>query len=80
MTHLLKGLFIKSKKKKDTAIFHCSDCGNDFKAHRQITREDFDDNDMAITTTYFPMKCPKCGNLATTTKSIQHYRVPCSVN
>ena len=75
----LKGLF-KKHELKDMAMFHCSDCGNDFKARRQITREDFDDDNLTNTTTCFPMKCPKCGSWATTQNAIQCYRVPCEAN
>ncbi len=72
-----KELFQK-KDAKDMAIFHCSDCGNDFEAKRYITRETFDDDNMTITTIYFPMKCPNCGEWATTQKTIQHYKMPCT--
>ena len=71
-----KRLF-QRKDAKDMAMFHCSDCGNNFEAQRQITRENFDDENLSITIIYFPSKCPKCGNWATTQKTIQTYRVPC---
>ena len=71
-----KELF-QMKVAKDMAMFHCSDCGNDFEAQRHITRENFDDENLSITMIYFPSKCPKCGNWATTQKTIQTYRVPC---
>lgn len=73
--HKLKGLFHKQNEEKDMALFHCSDCGNDFEAQRHITREDFDDENMSITMIYFPVKCPKCGNWAITPKTIQQYKV-----
>ena len=74
-------LFKKHKEKgqqEDTAMFHCSNCGNDFEAKRYITRETFDDDSMTITTIYFPMKCPNCGEWATTQKTIQQYKVSCT--
>lgn len=77
----LVNLFKKHKEKEqqeDTAIFHCSDCGNDFEAQRHITREDFDDKNLSITMFYFPARCPKCGNWATTPKTIQHFKVSCT--
>ena len=73
--HRLKGLFHKRKEEIDMALFHCSDCGNDFEAQRHIAREDFDDENLSITIVYFPAKCPKCGNWATTPKTIQQYKV-----
>lgn len=72
-----KELF-QRKDAKDMAIFHCSDCGNDFKARRYITREDYDDENLTVTLIYFPSKCPKCGNWATTQKTIQTFHVPCT--
>ena len=74
-----KELFQK-KDAKDMAIFHCSDCGNDFEAERHFmdsTLDDYGPTMTAITTIYYPSKCPKCGNWATTQKTIQTYRVPC---
>ena len=74
----LVNLFKKHKEKEqqeDTAMFHCSDCGNDFEAKRYVTRETFDDDNMTITTIYFPMKCPNCGDWASTQKTIQCYRM-----
>ena len=70
----LNGLF-KKHELKDKAMFHCSNCGNNFVAKRYITRETFDDDSMTITTIYFPMKCPNCGEWATTQKTIQYYRM-----
>lgn len=77
----LKGLFKKHEKEpKDMAKFHCSDCGNDFKAERHImdlTSNDYGPTMTAINIIYCPSKCPKCGNWATTQKTIQTCRVPC---
>ena len=77
--HQFKGLF-QQKGGKDMAMFHCSDCGNEFEAERHFMDsklEDFGPTMTAIKTVYFPSKCPKCGNWATTQKTIQTYRVPC---
>ena len=71
----LAKLFKKQIGKDNIAMFHCSDCGNDFEAQRHVTREDFDDENLSITIVYFPAKCPKCGNWATTPKTIQQYKV-----
>lgn len=69
----------KKKEPKDMAMFHCSDCGNDFEAKRYITRWDFpEDAPLTEVIYYFPMKCPKCGNWATTQKTIYTYNVPCA--
>ena len=67
----LKGLFKKREEEAiDTAMFHCTDCGNDFEAKRYITRWDFpEDAPLTEVIYYFPMKCPKCGNWATTPKN-----------
>ena len=74
----LKGLFKKREEEAiDTAMFHCSDCGNDFEAKRYITRWDFpEDAPLTEMIYYFPMKCPKCGNWATTQKTIHTYNEP----
>ena len=56
-------------------FFHCTQCGNDFKTQRHITRENFDDENLSITMIYFPAKCPKCGNWATNPNTIQQYKV-----
>lgn len=78
----LKGLFKKHEKEpKDMAMFHCLDCGNDFEAERHImdlTLDDYGPTMTAINTIYCPAKCPKCGNWATTQKTIQTCRVPCA--
>ena len=58
-----KELFQK-KDAKDMAIFHCSDCGNDFEAERHYMDSklgDYGPTMTAITTIYYPSKCPKCG-------------------
>ena len=72
-----KELFQK-KDAKDMAMFRCSDCGNEFEAQRHITRENFDDENLSFTMIYFPSKCTKCGNWATTQKTIQTFHVPCT--
>ena len=78
----LKKLLKKHEvKAKDIGLFHCSDCGNDFEAARYImdlTLDDYGPTMTAINTIYCPSKCPKCGNWATTQKTIQIYRVPCA--
>ena len=59
-----KELFQK-KDAKDMAMFHCSDCGNDFEAERHYMDSklgDYGPTMTAITTIYCPSKCPKCGN------------------
>ena len=71
----------KKKEPKDMAMFHCSDCGNDFEAERHImdlTLDDYGPTMTALNTIYCPSKCPKCGNWATTQKTIQTCHVPCA--
>ena len=65
----------KHNEDENIATFHCSDCGNDFEALRHVTREAFDDDNKTVTLTYFPTKCPKCGNWATTPKTTKEYKV-----
>ncbi len=62
----------------DIAMFHCSNCGDDFEAKRYITRKTFDAENMTTTIIYFPMKCPNCGDWATTPKTIQQHKVSCT--
>ena len=75
-----KELFQK-KDAKDMAMFHCSDCGNDFEAERHFMDSRLDDYGptmTAITTIYFASKCTICGNWATTQKTIQTFHLLCT--
>lgn len=67
----LKGLlFHRREENNDIAMFHCSDCGINFEAKRQETRVEYPkDYRLPTVITYFPMKCPICGNWATTPKN-----------
>ena len=70
----LNGRFEKPKEKgqeqqEDIGMFHCPNCGNDFEAEQIVENTD------GLTARYYNCACPKCGNLATISQSIQ--RIVC---
>jgi DNA-directed RNA polymerase subunit RPC12/RpoP len=65
-----KELFQK-KDAKDMAIFHCSDCGNDFEDQRNIADYDLNTDNLTLITKYSYRKCPKCGNWSSTQNTIE---------
>ena len=70
----LVNLFKKHKEKEqqeDTAIFHCSDCGNDFEDQRNIADYDLNTDNLTLITKYSYRKCPKCGNWSSTQNTIE---------
>lgn len=69
----LKGLFKKREEEAiDTAMFHCSDCGNDFAGQRNIADYDLNTDNLTLITKYSFRKCPKCGNWATTPNNYKY--------
>lgn len=81
--HWLKRLFHKREEDNDIAMFHCSDCGHDFEAKRHLY--DINCENTTFTKTYFPAKCPNCGNWATAPRTIGCIvcgppRMPCVEN
>ena len=70
--HWLKGLFHKREENNDIAMFHCSDCGNDFAGQRNIADYDLNTDNLTLITKYSFRKCLKCGNWATTPNNYKY--------